>query len=770
MSIKRRDFLKLTGSISLGLPLYNCVLDRGSDSIPRSNWFAAVENWMPAVCQECTGGCGILVRLIDDRAVKIEGNPLHLLNRGKVCPRGQAGLQSLYRPDRIRGPVRKQGPRGSGKWEPMDWDKALELVFSKLQELRNSGKSHTMAFLGPDTQNTTDDLVARFLEVYGTPNYLKFDEWVALKETYYRTQGIYDLLAFDMENCRYILSFEADFLTNWPNSMENQRIYGDKRAKRDIKIIHVGPRFSLCASRADKWIPINPETEGLFALGIASVIVREKLYNAKYLDKFTLDFPNFKKTLQKEINLDRISEITGVPLRTIIEIAKEFSINKPAIAVADYNFSFHSKGSLNLMAIHSLNALVGSIDTPGGLLRQRKAPLKSMPQLTLDKTAITGLSRPRVDGVADKNISGRPVRIRDFVNNIIQKKPYEINCLFISGNTRLFSSPISSRLKKAIQDIPFVVSFSQFFDETAELADVILPDTTYFEKWQEIQVSPLFKNTVVGVSQPILKPLYNTRPLEEVILALARKIDYSMSQNFPWKNFKELIFYRLKGLYESKKGSVFTSFYEEAQLKLLEERGWWFPLHDSLDSFMKDLLAKGGWQDPAYHFNERSYIYQTPTRRFEFLSSLNPQDILPEFSGRESEYPFVLHLYDLPFTLPGYAPSLPWHQESAGFRFGKKWEIWAEINPEAAKKLSIRDNDRVWVESPYGKVKAVAKIFPGIMPHVVSLPLEKKEEIPWVKNTGNKNDPLVLLGEEYDRETAMVSRQSTRVKVYKCNE
>ncbi|NIO47826.1 MAG: molybdopterin-dependent oxidoreductase [Candidatus Aminicenantes bacterium] len=778
MSLKRRDFLKIAGGISLSLPLYNCALDKLSDSTQQNSWLSGIESWIPTVCQACPGGCGIFVRVVDDRAVKIEGNPIHPLNRGRVCPRGQAGLQVLYSPERIKSPMKKVGRRDSRKWEIINWEEAINAVSSRLLELRNSEKSHTIAFMGQNSSHTTEDLITRFLKVYGTPNYIKLDDWTTLKKAYHLTQGIHDLLALDLENSKYVLSFGADFLTNWPTSMENQRIYGEKRSKRNIKIVQAEPRFSLCASRADKWIPINPGTEGLLAIGIASVIVKEKLYNERYLDRFALQFEDwiddrgikqkgFKSAILGEVRLDHISDVTGVPLRTIIEVAKEFSSTQPAVAVADYNLSFQTKGLFSVLAIHSLNALIGNIDSPGGLLRQRRAPLGDMPPVKLDKRAERGMSQPRIDGVSGNELTSHTDGIEKFCENILNKDPYEINCLFLSNNSLNLSSPISKKVKEALKNIPFIVSFSSFLDDANSFADIILPDSSFFEKWQESQVSPMSKIPIVGICQPAVKPLYQSKPFDDVILTLAKKMGSPISQNFPWSSFKELLLDRLKGLFEAKRGSVFTSPPEEEQLRLLEERGWWVPQHASSEAFMKGLLEKGGWQDPSYHFNERSYIYQTPSRKFEFFSLLKTQEIHPEFSGDENEYPFILYLYDLPFNSDFNGVNMPWHQETIGFRFNLGWHTWVEINPETAKKLNIQDKELVWVESPYGKIKVIVKIFSGIIPHVVSIPLGKEEDVPGQKNARKIIDPLVLIGETHDVQTGVLSRQSTRVKIYK---
>ncbi len=767
MPLKRRDFLKLGGGVSLSLPLVNCVSDKTYNSISKSNWFAAVEHWAPSICQTCPGGCGLLVRVVDDRAVKIEGNPFHPLNRGKVCSKGQAGLQYLYNPNRIKSPLKRKGERGSGEWEAMSWDEALETLTAKLLELRDSGQSHTVAFVGEKFGNTTDDLISRFLQVYGSPNFLMFDEWMPQKRVYFQTQGISDLLAYDLENTKFVLSFGAAFLTNWPNSMENQRIYGEKRSKRDLKIIQIEPRFSLEASRADTWIPLKPGTEGLLALGIASVLVKEDLHNETYLNKFTSQFESLRKILVREIHLDQISDKTGVPLRSIIEIAKELSTVKPAVAIADYNLAFQENGMFNIQAVHALNALIGNIDSQGGILRQRSAPLGEMPPVVLDETAQRGFSENRIGESSGDDYFTQGVALKSFLEGLRSKDPYGINCLFLSPRPSRLFSYVPKKTNELLKEIPFIASFSSFFDDMTSFSDVILPDTTYFEKWQDFQVSPLSKIPIVGLSQPVIKPLYQSKPFEWTILSLAKKMGPNFTQNFPWSKYSELLLSRMEGLFTSKRGAAFLPSYQENQLRLLEERGWWISQHENKNAFLKELLEKGGWQDPVSHFNERSFMYKTPLRKYVFQSSLGHDQLNVPSSDDEEEFPFSLYMYDHPNTLTESGAVLPGHQENIGFRFHMMWKTWIEINPETSKSLGIKDRDPVRVESPYGQIDAVAKIFPGIAPEVVGIASTTMEVISGQLKFDKKNSPVQLIGEFYDEQTGMISRHSTRVRIIK---
>ena len=131
-----------------------------------------VEKWVPTICGQCMGGCGILVRVIDGWAVNIAGNPLHPVNRGTLCPKGIAGLQGLYDPDRIRSPLKRIGKRGEGRWQPISWDEALQAVTDSLKDLRRNGEPHRLAVLGGKYRGLMRSLWERFLEAFGSPNYI----------------------------------------------------------------------------------------------------------------------------------------------------------------------------------------------------------------------------------------------------------------------------------------------------------------------------------------------------------------------------------------------------------------------------------------------------------------------------------------------------------------------------------------------------------------------------------------------------------------------
>lgn len=813
MSLKRRDFIKIISGSALALPLLDCSNKGYFSSIRKGQWVPGVEEWVSSVCRACPGACGILVRVMDGKAVKIEGNPAHPVNKGKLCPLGQAGIQMLYNPDRIKGPMKKVGGRTSTQWADISWDEALEILVSKLKKLKTAGEGHKFVLLTEESRGMSHELFDRFMNAIGSPNHISDVSNASLVQAFTLTQGINHPLSYDFENSNYIISFGAGILTSWPSPVESMRAFAYLRQGRPgkkAKIIQVEPRFSITASRSDKWIPIKPGTEGLLALGLAYVIIKENLYERSYVENFTFGFDpwidergethkGFGNLILNNYQLDFVSEATGVSVDTIVTLAKEFAGNKPAVAVADQNATDYSNGLYNALAIHSLNALVGSIDVPGGVLVKRDLPLQDLPVLTLDQAAKKSLSQRRLDS-AENNQYPLAAAVPSLIpENILKGKPYPVELLFLCKSNPVFSAPNGEAFQKAFEKIPFIVSFSSFLDESALFADLVLPDKTYLEKYQYVESSSLSKIPVLGIGKPAVENLYNTRATEDVLLDLAQRMGEGFAPQFPWKNAREFLLYKIDSLFQARKGTIFTDAFEESQLKLLEERGWWVPQFSSAGEFKDELIKKGGWWDPYYDFGVKSFVFKTPSRKFEFYSQIfalkmaqlpsrpprDPKEAgprnreakgddvfmphfeKPRFSGDEKEYPLYLHIHQ-PLSLShSYSADQPWFQEIMGFYLNMNWDSWAEINPGTAEEFGIRDHDTIWIESIHGKVRVIAKIYPGAMPGVVSLPLGLGHKAlgQWARNRGV--NPMELVGASLDEWTGQVLKSSARIKVYK---
>jgi anaerobic selenocysteine-containing dehydrogenase len=792
MKLNRRDFLKMGAGAGVATALGGGYWKWSQFPAVENLNASGVERWIPTVCGQCMGGCGIFVRVIDGWAVNIAGNPLHPVNLGTLCPKGIAGLQGLYDPDRIRSPLKRVGNRGESRWQPITWEEALRLVTDSLNDLRQRGESHQVVVLGGRYRGLMRTLWERFLEAYGSPNYIDNQfQWEGMpEEGLFLTQGIHSLPAYDVGNAKYLLSFGSDLLESYWSPVQALSAYGHFRRGRPGqrgKLVQIEPRLSVTGIKADEWIPIQPGTEGMIALGIANMIIKEGLYHKEFISDHTFGFENwtdpngkehvgFKELVLSAYDPDTVFKVTGVPVDTIIRLAREFASNQPALALGYRDRPFHQ------MAVSVLNGLVGNIDNSGGVLIPRRTPLQDLPPFNKDAIARKGLQKERIDEGQKLPIPGQPYR---FAKNVLSGKPYKPKVLFLYYTNPVFSNPSPDLFSKALAEIPFIVSFSPYKDDSTQYADLILPDHTPLERWQD---DPLFLNSgfpVLGIRQPVIEPVYQTKATGDILLHMAKALGGEVQKAFPWSDFREVLLYGVKGIFDAKRGDTFGLQFDQAWTRLLERGGWWAPSYRTFDEFWKLLQEKGGWWDPIYDFQEWDRIFKTPSKKFEFyarsLQQVQPAATTKEMKeisffphwerskmeDEEKDYPYHLHVFRTMLLTGSRNANQPWLQASVGSYLFERWETWVEINPETAKQLEISDKDWVWVESPQGKIKAKARLYKGAMPDVVNIPFGEGHRSGGRWASGLGENPYRLLADELDPLTGHPINGSTRVKIYK---
>ncbi len=802
--LSRRGFLKLTGAGFAALGLYKLGLEEAVLKVlaQGEEYPGLEETWVPSVCRLCPAGCGILVRVIGGRAVKIEGNPLNPNNQGRLCPRGQAGLQLLYHPDRIKGPLRRAGERGSGEWQSISWDEALNLVTLELQKMRGESRPHSLVFMHGAKPGLMRDLIARFCHAFGTPNVVEMPNATASGSAplvHYLMQGWRAPAGHDWENTNYLLGFGSSFLEARQPSVKMLQAYSRLRRGRPdhrAKIVQVESRFSVTAAKADEWVPIEPGTEGALALSMARVIIEEGLYDRDFIENHTFGFEDwsdengeehigFKTSILRSYSPRTVAAVTGIPAETIQRVAREFATTRPAIALGDV--SWQTNDLFTQMAVHALNALVGSIDVSGGIIRQETPPFAPWPEAAEDDVASQGLAMPRLDRAGTTEYPLANAMFGALPESILAEDPYPVNAIFLYQADPLFSSPEPDRFYSALRQVPFIVSFSSFMDDSASYADLILPDHTYLEGWSDDVLLPSLGYPVLGLGQPAIQPLYDTRNAGDVLVELTRKLGGTVAASFPWPSFEQLLRFRLRGISEAGRGSIVT---------------------DTFEQFWDEFQERGVWSAPPYRFGEWEQVLATPSGKFEFYSQnlkhtledlaateaaekgttakeemekmlqelgleargdelYMPHYEFPRWVGEETEYPFHLNVYELMSILNGRAANLPWLQEIAGLHIKEMWHNWVEINPETAKELGIADGDLVWVESPVGKIKLRARHYSGAMPHVINIPLGQGHRAYGRWATGRGANVAELIATESDHLGGVVARRATRVKIYK---
>ncbi len=464
--------------------------------IPDDEYVPGVDYWKASTCGMCDAGCGIIVRTREHRANKIEGNPLHPVNRGALCARGQAGLQLLYNPDRIRGPMRRTGERGAGEFEEITWDEAIKSLVDKLREIREQKGANTVAFATKKKDGVTGIAAEIFASAFvpsGLRMHLLAEGLDGDAESGPEIYNRFVTPIFDIANATYLISFGARFLETWHSPVRYSLAYGEfrnARGKARGKFVHIEPRMSMTAANADEWLPARTGTEGLIALAMAQVIIREGL-------RKDATEPKFLSEPLENYAPEKIADEADIPAEKIIRIAHEFASAERPLAIGSSRPVAH--GRENMTAINYLNLLLGNVNKPGGVVL------------------------PAVDDFDPLDHVSGEHRIDSLQEHLLSKEGIgdAFSALLIHQSNPVYKTP---RGAEGIRKIPFIASFSSFMDETTSLADLILPDHTYLESWDISATLIDEKRVAVTVNRPIEKPELNTRQTADVLIAISREI------------------------------------------------------------------------------------------------------------------------------------------------------------------------------------------------------------------------------------------------------
>lgn len=741
---------------------------------------------VPSVCLLCPSGCGMLARVADGRVVKMEGSPMHPINLGALCPKGQAAPELLYNPDRIRQPLRRKGDRGAGDWEPITWDEAVQEVSQKLAALRDAGTPERAALMYGETRGQLRSFLERFMAAVGSPNCISKDSLnvEAAKLANYLTQGIYNFPVYDLENTNYVLSFGASLLEGGPVVQRMVSGYSYMRRGRATrgKVVVFDPRQGITGSKADEWIPIKPGTDAALALGMANVLIRSGLVDSQFVHDYAFGFDDFKdsegKTHKgfKNFVLEnyeprKVEEITGVSATTISRLAGEFANNQPGVAILPGKGGLLN-GSIGglyaAMAVHMLNALVGNIDKKGGVLTQRYMPCVDWPELPADPIAEKGLQAERIDGAGTAFPVARHA-YQAVADRVLAGASLEV--LFLYDANPVYETPGGQRFVEAFQKIPFIVSFSSFMDESAEQADLILPEPTFLERWQDDHIEG-FGYPGVALRQPVIEPLHDTMNVGDFFLKVAQAMGDPIASAFPWASYEEVLKFRLAEI-----GTDWDTF---------KELGVWlvpayrFARRGS-ERWVNEVVGahrQNAPRDGRFDFYSRELNCVLGGLDKEALAALGisvssdavnlPHHEPVTFQGDEKEYPLALNVVTLMSLGPmSAAANMPTLMEISGMVVGETWTGWAEINPETAREFGLKDKEMVWIESPNGRVKTKLRLVPGLRPDVLNMPYNFGHTAVgrWAKNRGANG--LNLMAGQSEPATGLAAMTNTRVKIYR---
>jgi thiosulfate reductase / polysulfide reductase chain A len=633
-----------------------------------------MENEVYSLCFMCSVRCPIKVQVRDGQVRWIEGNPLVPGMEGSLCPRGAAGVNMLYDNERLQSPLIRDGERGAGKWRKVGWDEALDYIADKLKDIidKNGGQS---VVLGERTQLATH-VSKSFLKAIGSPNHFTHDALckgsvnTACRSLFGYTDA---QLGIDYKNTKHIVLYGRNIfeaisvkeVNNLTQALEN-----------GAKLTYIDPRVTVTATKAHRYWMIRPGTDLALNYALINVILKERLYDSQYVDRWVKGLADLQDFVQP-YTPQWAEEETGIPADEIVTFAREISRDKPAVI---FHFGYRGASYTNEIyqrrAIMILNSLMGSVEAKGGFfIKKGPGEVGGKPARKLTEQEFPKLDLTRFDKVGTPEFplpdpNHGVAQILPYA--ILKEDPYPIKALIAYRLDPLGSIPDTTLTKKALDKLDLLVTIDINYSDIAWYSDVVLPESSYLERTDCIQQANGLKPQMFLRRQAVA-PRYDTREGAVILKQIAERI--GVGRYFPYENMEELVRWQLDG----------TGF--------------------SLDDFdAKGFVAYG--KDQIFWDRKDGLKFKTPSKKIEFTSALLENAGFKSFPVYEP----VLRPGGGNFRLVTGRIALHTHVSTQNnpylHEIAPENVLW--INARKAAELGIKNNDVVEVtsEKGAGKIKA----------------------------------------------------------------
>lgn len=687
--LNRRSFLK--GLIALGtvaalpggLLTSRCAL--AQPPIPfNPKTYKIYRNACPRNCYDT---CSLKTWVKDDVITFVEGAPESTFTHGTPCVKGLSYPRRVYSPDRIKYPM-VQDVRGSGNWRRISWDEAMQRIATKMLEIKKkdgsmlglaltkySGKFGVLNYAVEGMMSSLG-YTTRFA---GTPcwpagidaqNYDMGDMWCNDPE--------------DMVKAKYIIIWGAN--PAWCSMHTMKYIY--QAREKGAKVVVIDPLLTQTAAKADLYLRVRPGSDGALALGMARHLVDKGLVDQDFVNNYSHGYAEFEEYLRNNVTVEWASEICGLSADVIRQLAEEFTAVNPATVWIGYGMQRHVNGGANVRAIDAFVAMTGNIGIEGGGARYGHLHTWGFNyNAMLQKPPVGSIGMPEAAGTTSEfgsagevaQYSDRSLNINQTAKGILEANEPPVRMLWVACKNPFAQDFDRSKMEKAFEKLEMVVCADQFFNETVQHADIVLPVTTAFEEWN---VDASYWHYWLSINQPAIKPMYEAKCDLEIAVLLSRTINKlepgscTFPQEFDHKRWLDQEF-------------------NDGMAKMFGISSW----DDLLEGPKKAILpSSAAWYDRKF---------KTPSGKFEFKSELcekNGHTALPEYKPEaKSTLPFHLFTPHVQFGIHSQFINLDWMQVFYP-------EPFVYMHPVSAGKRGIAENDLVKVFNTAGEVELRAKV------------------------------------------------------------
>ncbi|MDJ0723248.1 MAG: molybdopterin-dependent oxidoreductase [Desulfobacterales bacterium] len=639
-----------------------------------------------SLCFMCSVRCPIRVEVENGQVKWVEGNPHVAGMEGSLCPKGAAGISFQYDAQRVQSPMIREGERGAGQWRKASWDEALDHVADKLKTVIDTHGGHSVV-LG-ERANLATPVSKTFLRAIGSPNHFTHDALCkgSVNSACRSLFGYTDAqMGMDYKNTRHIVLYGRNMFEAVSVKEVNSLM---QAIENGAKVTYIDPRVTVTATKAHRYWMIRPGTDLALNYALTHVILKERLYDTAYVDRWVEGLGELQDFVRGFTPEWGESE-TGIPAAEIETLAREISQDKPRVIFHyGYRGAHHENEIYLRRSILILNALMGSIEAKGGLFFKKgpgEAGGKPARKL-VEQEGLPKPDQPRFDKVGTPDFPipdaahGVPQMLAPAILN---DDPYPIRALIINRFDPLKSIPDTNQLKKALEKLDLIVAVDVNYSDLAWYADVILPESTYFERTDGIQQANGLKPQMFLRRQAV-GPRYDTREYSVIMKQLAERID--IGRYFPYETMEDLVNWQLEGT-----GFTLADFEAKGFVAYGKEQIFW-----DRDAGLK---------------------FKTPSKKIEFKSSLLEDAGYASFP----EYTPVPPAQDGRFRLVVGRVVLHTHVSTQNNPY--LHELYPEntlwINAAKAAALGIKNDDLVEVASPAGAGVIKAHVTDLIHPEAV---------------------------------------------------